>query len=205
MYGVLASLVFIILIERQIQSSGRNSIFGIFVNPIMRKAAPLIISSESNLAEEPQLQTPRSVLSKTKRAKLWQNESAQCTRKRSYQNNAYEVTTRGIVLHPDRVLVKTSTDNSRWQTERCSDDRSSWSLYTSKVIQYYKKHPLGQRASRVASGFLGKYASISPMTSGRNWLPGIFMNLIQRKSDLKLFNSLSFYSNKYGILFWFHY
>ena len=31
----------------------------------------------------------------------------------------------------DCVLVKTSTDNSRWQTERCSDDRSSRSLYTS--------------------------------------------------------------------------
>ena len=45
-------IVVIIQIEWQIQSSGRNSIFGIFVNPIMRKVAPLIISSESNLAEE---------------------------------------------------------------------------------------------------------------------------------------------------------
>ena len=35
---------------------------------------------------------------------------------------------------PDRVLVKTNNDNSYWQTERCSDDRSSPSLYTSKVI-----------------------------------------------------------------------
>jgi len=35
---------------------------------------------------------------------------------------------------PDRVLVKTSTDNSRWQTERGLDNRSSRSLYTSKVI-----------------------------------------------------------------------
>ena len=26
-------------------------------------------------------------------------------------------------MHPDRVLVKTSTDNSRWQTERCSDEQ----------------------------------------------------------------------------------
>ena len=41
---------------------------------------------------------------------------------------------RGVVLHPDRVIVKTSTDNSPWQTERCSDDRNSRSLYTSKVI-----------------------------------------------------------------------
>ena len=32
--------------------SGRNSIFGMFVDPIMWKAVPLILS-ESNLAEEP--------------------------------------------------------------------------------------------------------------------------------------------------------
>ena len=32
--------------------------------------------------------------------------------KRSYQNNAYEVTSWGVVVHPDRVLVKTST---QWQ------------------------------------------------------------------------------------------
>ena len=32
----------IIRTERQIQSSGRNSIFGVFVNPTMRKVAPLI-------------------------------------------------------------------------------------------------------------------------------------------------------------------
>ena len=41
---------------------------------------------------------------------------------------------RHIVVHPDRVLVKTSTDNSSWQMERCSDDPISQSLYTSKVI-----------------------------------------------------------------------
>ena len=58
-------------------------------------------------------------------------------------------------MHPDGVLVKTSTDNSRWQTERCSDDQNSW---TSKVI--YKKHPLGQRVLRMASAFLGKYTSV---------------------------------------------
>ena len=43
------------------------------------------------------------------------------------------------------VLVKTSKNNSRWQTERYSDNRNSQSLYTSKVILYYEKHPLGQR------------------------------------------------------------
>ena len=42
----------IILIEQYIQSSGRNSILGIFANPIMQKAAALVFSSESNLAKE---------------------------------------------------------------------------------------------------------------------------------------------------------
>ena len=34
--------------------------------------------------------------------------------------------------HPDLALIKTSTDNSHWQTVRCSDDRISLSLYTSE-------------------------------------------------------------------------
>ena len=94
----------------------------------MRKAAPLIISSESNLAE---IAVDTHVLSKQNRVKSWQMSLLSAP---GYQNNANEVTTSGVVVHPDRVLVKTSTDNSRWQTERCSDDRSSWSLYTSKLI-----------------------------------------------------------------------
>ena len=112
----------IIQIEWQIQSSGRNSIFGIIVNPIMRKTTPLIISSESNLAEELQLLTPCSILSKTKRAKSWQMS---------------------LLSPPGNVLIKTTLKKSL--TERCSDDRSSLSLDTSKVIQYYKKHLLGQK------------------------------------------------------------
>ena len=48
----------------------------------------------------------------------------------SYQNDNYEATGRGIVVNPDLVLIETSTDNSRLQTERCSDGRSSGSLYT---------------------------------------------------------------------------
>jgi len=54
-----------------------------------------------------------------------------------------------VVVHPHRVLVKTSTNNyNRWQTERCSDDRNSRSLYTSKVIWYYKNNiPWGKEAS----------------------------------------------------------
>ena len=111
---------------------------------------------------------------------------------------------------PDRVLVKTSTDNSRWQTDRFSDDRRSWSLYTSKVVQHYKKHPWGKEApppphththTHMASAFLGKYASFTAV------------DLIQRKKldswnfyesnlmkpDLKLFNSLPYYSDNYSI------
>ena len=74
----------------------------------MQKAAPLIISSESNLAEEHVTveTTKRSQQNKTGEATA--NESAQCTRKR-YQNNAYEVTIRGVVAHPDMFLSKVLT------------------------------------------------------------------------------------------------
>ena len=61
---------------------------------------------------------------------------------------------RGIVGHPDRVLIKTSTDNSRWQTDRCSDDRNSRSLYTSGKA--YSDLVL---QATLASDFLGKCAS----------------------------------------------
>ena len=61
------------------------------------------------------------------------------------------------MLHPDRVLVKTSTDNSRWQMERCSDDRNSRSLYTSKVIYT----PGAKKPQCMASAFVGKCASIT--------------------------------------------
>ena len=64
---------------------------------------------------------------------------------------------RHIVVHPDHVFVKTNTDKSHWQMERCSDDRISQSLYTSKVIQYYKTIPPGaKRPPCMASAFLGK-------------------------------------------------
>ena len=66
--------------------SRRNSIFGIFVNPIMWKAVPLIISSES------------------------------------YQNNAYEVTTSSVVVHPGVFLSKQVLTHNSWQRERCSED-----------------------------------------------------------------------------------
>ena len=61
-----------------------------------------------------------------------QNESFWCTRKRSYQNNTSEITAEVFCSqHTDPALMKTSTDNSHWQTMRHSDDRISWNLYTS--------------------------------------------------------------------------
>ena len=68
----------IILIERQIQSSGRNSIFGVFVNPIMQKAATLIlVLSESNLAEDPvAVDNHKVFLAKDNRQCPWQTETA---------------------------------------------------------------------------------------------------------------------------------
>ena len=85
--------------------------------------------------------------------------------------------------HPDLALVKTSTDNSRWQTARCSDDRISRSLYTSGkaygnlVLQ--ATLPGAKKPPCVASTFLGKYASITAV------------DLIQRKKlgSLKFFES----------------
>ena len=64
------------------------------VNPIQRNS--------------PQRQrwTPHSVLSKTKRRSHGQDC---CTRKRFYHNNTCEVTVcMGVVVHPNRVLIKTS-------------------------------------------------------------------------------------------------
>ena len=66
-------------------------------------------------------------------------------------NNTFEVTGRGVVEHPDRV-IKTSADNSdssHWQTEQCSENQSSQSICTSwkhKVIYYCKQHPWGEEA-----------------------------------------------------------
>ena len=74
---------------------------------------------------------------------------------------------------PDLALVKTSTDNSRWQTARCSDDRISRSLYTSGkaygnlVLQ--ATLPGAKKPPCMASTFLGKCASITAV------------DLIQRK------------------------
>ena len=55
------------------------------------------------------------------------------------------------MVHTDGVLIKKSTADSRCQTEKCSDDRSSQSLYTSRT----------KRLLCTGSAFLGKYASIT--------------------------------------------
>ena len=55
------------------------------------------------------------------------------------------------MVHSDRVLVKRSTGDSQCQTEKCSDDQSSRSLYTSISAK---------RLLCTGSAFLGKYASI---------------------------------------------
>ena len=108
-----------------------------FVNPIMRKLAPLIIFkwiqfTERTVAVETTIRH-EALLAKQNgevmaKMSLLSLSGAFLSKQRLWS------TGRGVVLHPDRVLVKTSTDNSRWQTERCSDDRNSRSLYTSKVI-----------------------------------------------------------------------
>ena len=61
----------------------------------------------------------------------------------------------------DHVLVKTSKDNSRWQTERCSDDRSSRAYTLLKWFNTTNNTPWGKEATCMASAFLGKYASIT--------------------------------------------
>ena len=75
--------------------------------------------------------------------------------------------------HTDLALIKTSTDNSRWQTARCSDEQISLSLYTSgkaySNLLLQATLPRAKKPTCVASTFLGKYASITAV------------DLIQRK------------------------
>ena len=125
----------------------------------MRKAAPLVTFKWIQFSGR----TCSSRFHEAfKKAKPWQNESAQCTRKHSYQTTLMKSLAEALWCIQTMFLSKASTDNNCWQTERCSDDRSL-SLYTSKVIQYYKHNSLGQRvlfAWLVPSAFLGRYASI---------------------------------------------
>ena len=73
--------------------------------------------------------------------------------------------------HPDLALIKTSTNNSRSQTARCSDDQTFRSQYTSGkaygcnlaipnlVLQ--ATLPRTKKPPCMASTFLGKCASIT--------------------------------------------
>ena len=76
--------------------------------------------SKSNLAEEP---TSLQQQSRPGRMSLFSASEA-------FLSNSY---CRSIVSqHTDITFIKTSTDNSHWQTARCSDNQISWSLYTSE-------------------------------------------------------------------------
>ena len=77
-------------------------------------------------------------------------------------NYAHILATSLVVVHPEHILIKTCTDNSRWQTER-----------------YCKQHPLGEEVSCGASAVLGKCASITAGRSRRNWVPGSFCESTQ--------------------------
>ena len=78
----------------------------------MQKAAPLIILTESNLAE---VAVDTTFLAEQNGVKSWQMSLLSAP---GYQNNAYEVTTRGTVVHPDHVLVKTNTENMQSLADR---------------------------------------------------------------------------------------
>ena len=82
----------------------------------------------------------------------WQNESAKCTKKCSYQNNAYEVTSTGVVCCRDRVLVKTSTD---WQTEMLNGSKFEvLGAYT--LLRRFSKPPGAKRPSAWLSSIFWK-------------------------------------------------
>ena len=87
---------------------GRNSIFGIFVNPIMRKVAPLIIFEWIQFSD-------RTCSSRNHKALL-------------AQQNSEVMAKMSLLILSGSVLIKTTPAEAL-----CSDDWSSRSLYTSKV------------------------------------------------------------------------
>ena len=85
-----------------------------FVNPVMRKVAALM--SESNLAED-------SIYHKAFLAK----QNGEVT-----DGTSLFSVPGSVVVHPDRVLIKTSMDNSQALADRTILRRSKFpSLYTS--------------------------------------------------------------------------
>ena len=87
------------------------------------------------------------------------------------------------MVHPDRVLVKTSSDNSRWQTERCSDDQSSWSLYTSKVIYRRSGNFRCKNIFVVCANHENKKHEIY-FTIDNHYSQNIFVHTISQRSQL---------------------
>ena len=84
-----------------------------------------------------------------------------------YQNNTYEVTTRGVVMHPDVFLSKQvlTTVAGRWRDAQTIEVPGT---YTLLVLQ--ETTPGAKRPPRMVSAFLGKYASIIAvdLIQGRN-------------------------------------
>ena len=88
-------------------------------------------------------------------------------------------------------------------TGRCSDGQSFWSLYTSKVVQFYKQYPLAQKGLRAwLVLFLENMLPLQQQIKSVEEIGfpiEIFINLIQHKPNLKLFNSLPFYQDNDSI------
>ena len=106
--------------------------------------------------------------------------------------NDYEVTSRGIVVLLRLCSAKTSTDNSHWQRERCSDIKVL-GAYT--LLSTTSNSPWGKEVCAWLVLFLenmlhyrGNYRSILVEEIG-------FQNFYESNPDLKLFNSLPFYQN----------
>ena len=89
------------------------------------------------------------------RVKSWQNSLLCAPGSILIKTTLMKSPSEAFVVHPDSILVQTSTGNSRWQTDRFSDDGSSWSLYISSNT------PWGKETSCMTSVLLRKYASIT--------------------------------------------
>ena len=84
-----------------------------------------------------------------------------------------------VVVHQEHVSIKTSMNNSCWQTERWSDDRSSQSLYTSGKAQCTTvSKTLGAKRPLACgySALLGKctFIAVVCLIQQQNWVLGTF-------------------------------
>ena len=98
------------------------------------------------------------------------------------------------MVHPDRVLVKTSTDNNHWQTESCSDNlkfleptHSQGDLVHTQVQMHIHLQVYGKESLHMASAFLGKFSiTVVDLIQQRNWIPRIFYesNLMEARFEI---------------------